>query len=163
MGDDDVERFACAVGWRSRLDPPIPHTYFGNCIGPLFTTTIKSTLLAGNNGFLMAAELFGKALSETVKKKNGVIEDGETVIKSVFAPAPGIGVSGTPKIKFYDVDFGFGKPKKHETISIDYHSVISVNATKELPADIEIGVSLPAKQMDAFISILSEELEGTFY
>ncbi|KAI3723510.1 hypothetical protein L2E82_35138 [Cichorium intybus] len=163
MGDDDVERFICVVGWRSRLDPPLPQTYFGNCIGPSITTTIKITLLAGNNGFLMAAELFRKALSETVKKKNGVIEDGETVIKSAFAPVPTFNVVGTPKIKLYDLDFGCGKPKKHETISIDRLSMISVDASKESPADFEIGVSLPAKQMDALISILSEELEGTFY
>ncbi|KAI3752072.1 hypothetical protein L2E82_23224 [Cichorium intybus] len=163
MGDDDVERFVCAVGWRSRLDPPLPETYFGNCIGVSITPTIKSTVLAGNNGFFMAAELFRKTLSETVKKKNGTIEDGETAIKTAFTPVPEINVSGSPKIKFYDVDFGWGKPKKHETISIDNHNMISVNASKESPADIEIGVSLPGKQMDAFISILSEELEGTFY
>ncbi|KAI3723495.1 hypothetical protein L2E82_35116 [Cichorium intybus] len=163
MGDDDVERLVYAVGLRSRLDPPIPETYFGNCIGVSGTTTIKSTLLAGNDGFLMAAELFGKALCETVKKKNGLIEDGETLIKAVFVPVPGIGVAGSTKIKIYDLDFGWGKPKKYETISIDYRSSISVHASKESPADIEIGVSLPAKQMDAFISIHSEELEGTFY
>ncbi|KAI3518465.1 hypothetical protein L1887_07242 [Cichorium endivia] len=160
-GDNDIERFVCAVDWRSRLDPPLPQTYFGNCVGASITTTLKSTLLAGNNGFLLAAELFGKALKETIKKKNGVIEDGEPLIKTAFAPVPGISVSGTPKTKIYDVDFGWGKPKKHETISIDHNGSISVNASKESPADIEIGVSLPTKQMDAFISIFSEELEGT--
>ncbi|KAI3723506.1 hypothetical protein L2E82_35130 [Cichorium intybus] len=104
------------------------------------------------------------SLSEAVKKKNGLIEDGETLIKAVFVPVPGIGVAGSTKIKIYDLDFGWGKPKKYETISIDYRSsIISVNASKESPADIEIGASLPAKQMDAFISIHSEELEGTFY
>ncbi|KAI3723555.1 hypothetical protein L2E82_35211 [Cichorium intybus] len=56
--------------------------------------------------FLMASELFGKALSEIVKKKNGLIEEGETLIKSVFVPVPGIGVAGSTKIKIYDLDFG---------------------------------------------------------
>ncbi|KAL7614995.1 hypothetical protein Lser_V15G05975 [Lactuca serriola] len=159
-GDDDLERFVCAVDWRSRLDPPVPQTYFGNCVGASITPTVKSTILAGDNGFFTAAELFGKALSETLKKKNGVIVDGETVIKTAFLPIPGLSVSGTPRTKIYDVDFGWGKPKKHETISIDYNSSISVNASKESHADIEIGVSLPAKQLDAFLSIFSEELES---
>ncbi|CAH1436247.1 unnamed protein product [Lactuca virosa] len=156
-GDDDLERFVCAVDWRSRLDPPVPQTYFGNCVGASITPTIKSTILAGENGFLTAAELFGKALSETLKKKNGVIEDGETLIKTAFMPIPGLSVSGTPRTKIYDVDFGWGKPKKHETISIDYNSSISVNASKESHADIEIGstnVDLSTRSPFFFVSDL---------
>ncbi|CAI9264172.1 unnamed protein product [Lactuca saligna] len=160
-GEDDLERFTCMVDWRTRFDPPVPETYFGNCVGASFTSKIKSTILAGDNGFVTAFELFGKALSETLKKKNGVIVDGETVIKTAFLPVPGLTVSGSPKIKFYDLDFGWGKPKRHETISLDYHSSISVNASKESDADIEIGVSLPPKQMDVLLSIFSEELERT--
>ncbi|KAL7614997.1 hypothetical protein Lser_V15G05971 [Lactuca serriola] len=160
-GEDDIERFTCMVDWRTRLKPPVPQTYFGNCIGASLTSKIKSTIIAGENGFLTGFELFTKALSDTVKKKNGVIEDVEMVLKSAFMPVPGLYVSGSPKIKFYDLDFGWGKPKRHETISLDYHSSISVNASKESDADIEIGVSLPAKQMDVLLSIFSEELEGT--
>ncbi|KAL7614996.1 hypothetical protein Lser_V15G05973 [Lactuca serriola] len=159
-GEDDVERFNCMVDWRTRLDPPVPQTYFGNCVGASPTSKIKSTILAGNNGFLTAFELFTKALSDTLKKKNGVIVDGERVIKTAFLPVPGFNVSGSPKIKFYDLEFGWGKPKRHETISLDYHSSISVNASKESDADIEIGVSLPAKQMDVLLSIF-RELDGT--
>ncbi|CAH1436237.1 unnamed protein product [Lactuca virosa] len=161
-GEDDLERILFGVNWRSRLNPPVPETYFGNCVGASFTAKIKTTVLAGDNGFLTAVELIRKTLSETLKKKNGVIEDAEMLIKSLFTPVRGFNVSGSPKIKFYDVDFGWGKPTKHETISIDYFSMISVNASKESDADIEIGVSLPAKQMDALLSIFSEELEGTF-
>ncbi|KAF5755922.1 putative transferase [Helianthus annuus] len=76
---------------------------------------------------------------------------------------PTIGVSGTPKIKIYNVDFGWGKPKKHETPSIDYNGSISVNTCKDSPADIEIGISLPAKQLDAFIFISRDELDSTLY
>ncbi|KAL4576871.1 hypothetical protein LXL04_012971 [Taraxacum kok-saghyz] len=79
-----------------------------------------------------------------------------------YQPVPTIGVSGTPKTKIYDVDFGWGKPKKHETISIDYNGSISVNACKDSSVDMEIGLSLPAKQMDAFISISREVLESLF-
>ncbi|KAI3780764.1 hypothetical protein L2E82_10754 [Cichorium intybus] len=161
--DDDLERFLCAVDWRSRLDPPIPQTYFGNCVGPCLTTLTKSALLADKKGFLTAADIFGRALSETIKNKDGVLKDAETWIERAFQPVPTIGVSGTPKTRIYDVDFGWGKPKKHETISIDYNGSISVNACKESSGDIEIGLSLPAKQMDVFISICGDVLESYFY
>lgn len=161
-GEDDVERFVCAVDWRSRFDPPIPQTYFGNCVGACITPTTKSTLLVNKKGFLVAAELFGKALSETIKNKDGMLKEAETWLKRASEPVPSVGVSGTPKIKIYDVDFGWGKPKKHETVSLDYNRSISVNACKESSTDIEIGLSLPAKQMHAFITIFEDELEATF-
>ncbi|MFS8023820.1 putative transferase [Helianthus anomalus] len=71
-----------------------------------------------------------------------------------------MGVAGTPKINVYDVDFGWGKPEKYETVSLDYNDSISVNASKESSEDLEIGLCLPAKQMDAFISISGNEIES---
>ncbi|KAF5755920.1 putative anthocyanin 6''-O-malonyltransferase [Helianthus annuus] len=153
----------CAVDWRSRIHPPLPQTYFGNCLGPCFCTPTKSSLLASNKGFLTAAEVFGNALSETIKNNDALMKDAETWLERAYDPMPTIGVSGTPKIKIYDVDFEWGKPKKHETPSIDYNGSISVNACKDSPADIEIGICLPAKQLDACISISRDELDTTFY
>ncbi|KAL7588999.1 hypothetical protein Lser_V15G40407 [Lactuca serriola] len=160
--DDDLERLLCAVDWRSRMDPPVPQTYFGNCVGPCFTST-TSTLLKSERGFYIAAELLGKGLSETIKNKDGMLKDAETWLERAFDPVQTTGVSGTPKTKIYDVDFGWGKPKKHETISIDYNGSISINACKDSPVDIEIGLSLPAKQMDAFLSISKDALESSFF
>ncbi|KAJ9550192.1 hypothetical protein OSB04_014237 [Centaurea solstitialis] len=110
-GEDDVEIFVCAIDWRSRIDPPIPQTYFGNCVGASITPKTKSTILAGEKGFLVAAEVFGKALSETIKDKDGMLKDAETWVKRASEPVPQIGVSGTPKVKIYDVDFGWGSRK----------------------------------------------------
>nr|GEW98640.1 malonyl-coenzyme A:anthocyanin 3-O-glucoside-6''-O-malonyltransferase-like [Tanacetum cinerariifolium] len=81
------------------------------------------------------------------------------ILKNSEDPVPTISVAGTPKIKIYDTDFGWGRPKKFETISIDNNGSISVNACAESPEDIEIGFSLPAKQMDAFIRISRNELQ----
>ncbi|KAM0049252.1 putative anthocyanin 6''-O-malonyltransferase [Helianthus debilis subsp. tardiflorus] len=162
-GEDDLERFLCVVDWRSRIHPPLPQTYFGNCVGPCICTPTKSTLLASNTGFRTAAEVLGKALSETIKNKDALMKDAETWLEIAYERVPTIGVSGTPKFRVYDVDFGWGKAKKHETPSIDYNGSISVNACRDSPADIEIGISLPAKQLDAFISISRVELESNFY
>ncbi|KAI3745036.1 hypothetical protein L1987_58136 [Smallanthus sonchifolius] len=162
-GDDDLERFIFPVDWRSRIHPPLPPTYVGNCLGPCITTLTKRSLLAGNKGFQTAAELVGKALSETLKTKDALLKDADTWLERAYEPVLMIGVSGTPKMKVYDIDFGWGKPKKHETPSIDYNGSISVNASKDSAGDIEIGISLPTKQMDAFISISRSELESTFY
>lgn len=157
--ENELERFACVIDWRSRLDPPVPQTYFGNCVGPCLAIT-KSTILTGNKGFVAAVEVVGKSIRETVKNKQGMLKDAETWLDSFFVQIPTVGVAGTPKHDIYDLDFGWGKPKKYETISIDFGQAISVNVSCKSPEDLEFGLSLPAKQMDAFITIYGDELES---
>ncbi|PWA58411.1 Chloramphenicol acetyltransferase-like domain-containing protein [Artemisia annua] len=159
-GEDDLERFICVVDWRTRLNPPVPQIYFGNCVGVCETAKTKSIILSGSKGFLTALELIGKAISETVKNRDGMLKDAETWMDRGFDPMPTLSVAGTPKIKIYDTEFGWGRPKKYETISIDHNGSISVNACAESPKDIEIGLSLPAKQMDAKGFLTALELIG---
>ncbi|XP_071701227.1 malonyl-coenzyme A:anthocyanin 3-O-glucoside-6''-O-malonyltransferase-like [Rutidosis leptorrhynchoides] len=158
-GDNDLERFICTVDWRSRLTPPIPKTYFGNCVGLCDTAKIESKKMSGDAGFINATELLGQALSRTLKNKDGMFKDAEMWLVRACDPAPVIGVAGSPKIKVYDLDFGWGKPSKYETISIDYNGSISVNACKEAPDDIEVGLCLSPKHMDAFVAIFTSELD----
>ncbi|GJZ27425.1 malonyl-coenzyme A:anthocyanin 3-O-glucoside-6''-O-malonyltransferase-like protein [Tanacetum coccineum] len=129
-GEYEVERFLCSMNWRSRLDPPVPQTYFGNCVWAA-TAQTQTTILTGDKGFPTAG----------------------------FLSIPTIGVAGTPKLNVYDVDFGWGKPKKYEVISLDYNDSISANASKDSPEELEIGLCLPPKQMDVFLTISRNELE----
>ncbi|KAK1412388.1 hypothetical protein QVD17_33600 [Tagetes erecta] len=158
-GEYEEERFTCMANWRARLNPPLPPTYFGNCVGPIMATT-KTTSIIGDKGFPIAAELLATAIREGVKCKEGVFKDAETWMERFLRDVPTMGVAGTPKLNVYEVDFGWGKPEKYETISIDFGTTLSVNASKESSEGLEIGLWLPAKQMDAFISISKNELEN---
>lgn len=164
--EDELERFVCQANFRSRMDPPVPETYFGNCVGPC-TAITKTMMLSSKKGFLIAVESIGKAISETIKNKDGVLKNAELWFEMQFkTPAKisaKIGVAGTPKLKIYDIDFGWGKPKKYETISIDSNGSISINACKESPEDLEISLSLSAKQMDAFLTIFNNGLEDLYF
>ncbi|KAK9065236.1 hypothetical protein SSX86_016619 [Deinandra increscens subsp. villosa] len=157
-GEYDVERFACVADWRSRLATPVPQTYFGNCTGLCLAKT-KTTLITGSKGFPTAVELVSTAIREGVESKQGVFE-AETWLEKTFLKVPTVGVAGTPKLNVYDVDFGWGRPEKYETVSLDFNDSISVNASKESWEDLEIGLCLPAKQMDAFITISRKDLES---
>ncbi|KAI9114781.1 hypothetical protein K1719_014479 [Acacia pycnantha] len=53
---------------RSRLDPPIPSAYFGNCIG-VTEAVVETKNLLGDDGFIVALE----AMSESLKR----LEDEE--------------------------------------------------------------------------------------
>ncbi|KAJ0826792.1 putative transferase [Helianthus annuus] len=158
-GEYEVERFACMADWRSRLEPPVPPTYFGNCTGLCMAIT-KTTLITGSNGFPTAVDVLGTAIMQAVNNKEGFFEDMERSLEKGLKQAPTIGVAGTPKLNVYEVDFGWGRPKKYETVSLDFSDAISVNASEEASDDLEIGLCLPGKQMDAFITIYKNELES---
>ncbi|CAH1433582.1 unnamed protein product [Lactuca virosa] len=122
----------------------------------------KTKLLTGKEGFVTATKLLGESLHQVLTDKDGIVKD-YVPLDNLFAelkPTTAMGVAGTPKLKFYDLDFGWGKPKKHETISIDYSGSISVNAYKESNEDLEIGVCLSATEMEAFLSIFDHGLKA---
>lgn len=156
-GDGELEQFIFTVDCRSRLDPPIPANYFGNCGAPC-VTTIENVVLSGEKGFENAAKLIGEGISKMVNNKDGILKDAERWHESFKIPAKKIGVASTPKLNFYDIDYGWGKPKKHETVSIDYNGSISINTCKESTQDLEVGLCLSSMQMEAFANIFNHGL-----
>nr|XP_043614072.1 malonyl-coenzyme A:anthocyanin 3-O-glucoside-6''-O-malonyltransferase-like [Erigeron canadensis] len=158
--NDELQLFGFVIDCRARMDPPIPVAYFGNCLGGCMTIE-KTTLLTGKEGFITAAKVLGENLHKTLTDNDGILKDitfyGELFKNGM--PTTMIGVAGTPKLKFYDMDFGWGKPKKVETISIDYNGSISMNSCKESNEDLEIGVCLSTNEMAVFVRIFDEALE----
>ncbi|KAJ0432402.1 putative anthocyanin 6''-O-malonyltransferase [Helianthus annuus] len=114
----------------------------------------------GENGFVIAAKMIGEGISKLVKNKEGILKDVERWHDGFKIPARKIGVTGTPKFDFYDIDFGWGKPTKYEVVSIDNGGLFSISASKESAQDFEIGVSFPSMQMEAFAKIFSDGLEN---
>ncbi|KAL8228480.1 hypothetical protein R6Q57_016064 [Mikania cordata] len=157
--EDQMQIFSFAIDCRARMNPPIPAAYFGNCVGGCMAME-RTTRLTGKEGFVTAAKLIGESLYKTLTDKEGIVKEIESFgdLFSNGIRTPMIGVSGTPKLKFYDMDFGWGKPKKIETISIDYNGSISMNACKENNEDLEIGVCLPTTQMEFFVRLFNDGL-----
>ncbi|KAI3515260.1 hypothetical protein L1887_14080 [Cichorium endivia] len=158
--NDELEVFGFTIDCKARLDPPIPAAYFGNCV--TFCMAVEKTArLTGKDGFVTAAKLLGETLHKTLTDKDGVVKDFVPLdeLFSEGMPTTVMGVAGTPKLKFYDLDYGWGNPKKHETISIDYNNSISLSACKESNEDLEIGICLSATEMEAFVRIFNHGLE----
>lgn len=158
--NDELQVFGFVVDCRARLVPAIPASYFGNCVAPCGAMA-KTSILTEKEGFVTAAELLGENLHKMLNDKDGIMKDAKTWFDYSFEGTPTfITVTGTPRLKFYDTDFGWGKPKKYETISIDYSGAISMNASKESNEDLEIGVCLSRTEMEAFIPVFKRELEN---
>ncbi|KAJ9548872.1 hypothetical protein OSB04_021415 [Centaurea solstitialis] len=160
--NDERELFTFAVDCRARLDPPIPADYFGNCVRGCRMME-KTALLTGKEGFMAAVKLIGENLHKMLTDKDGILKGVDQLVGDLFAangmPTTVVAVAGTPKLKLYDLDFGWGKPRKHEWISIDFSNSISVSSCKESNEDLEIGVVLSATEMEAFVRMFHDGLE----
>ncbi|KAL9994647.1 putative anthocyanin 6''-O-malonyltransferase [Helianthus debilis subsp. tardiflorus] len=158
--NDEREVFVIPINYRTRMDPPVPAAYFGNCIWGCVAIS-KTTFLMGKEGFIEAAKLIGENLHKVLLDKDGIVND-EVMFRDLFSdgiPTTIISVSGTPKLKLHDIDFGWGKPKKFEKISLDYSASISIDAGKESDQDFEIGICLTPPQMQEFVRIFNLGLE----
>ncbi|GJR68569.1 malonyl-coenzyme A:anthocyanin 3-O-glucoside-6''-O-malonyltransferase-like protein [Tanacetum coccineum] len=120
--NDELILFGFPIDCRARMKPPIPAAYFGNCVGGC-AAVAKTNLLTGKEGFITGAKLIGENLHKTLTDyKDGILKD---VKESFNELVSSVGMSttmtwmvyGTPKLRFYDMDFGWGKPKKLETVS----------------------------------------------
>ncbi|KAL6330405.1 hypothetical protein AAG906_040335 [Vitis piasezkii] len=148
---DEFEHFVFGADCRALLQPPLPATYFGNCLVSCFATT-KTKELMGDNGFIIAAKTIGEAIQERLRKKEGVLKDAEKWISEFETRKEDriVGVAGSPRFAVYDIDFGLGKPKKSEVVSIDMTGSISLNECKNDKETFEIGLSLPDAFEDIF-------------
>nr|GEV35776.1 malonyl-coenzyme A:anthocyanin 3-O-glucoside-6''-O-malonyltransferase-like [Tanacetum cinerariifolium] len=173
LGDAST-RFCFLKAWISVTRSGTDESFLANGSLPIYDSKLlwqrsyrcfaleKPTMLTEKEGFIHAAKLLGERLHSTLTNKNGVFKDLESDI-GVFAdgvPTTIIGVAGTPKLKFYDIDFGWGRPKKVETVSIDYNGSISMNACKESNDDLEIGVCLPVDEMKTFVRTFENGLQA---
>lgn len=61
IDDNVMEYFSCTVDYIARFDPPLPISYFGNCI-IWYIPNIGHVDLIGNEGFTIAAESIGETI-----------------------------------------------------------------------------------------------------
>ncbi|KAI7756598.1 hypothetical protein M8C21_032369 [Ambrosia artemisiifolia] len=71
---DELAAFIFVIDGRSRLDPPIPAAYLGNCVMPCFTLA-RTTILKSKEGFVTAAKLIGQNLHKMLSDKDGIVKD----------------------------------------------------------------------------------------
>ncbi|XP_050215466.1 phenolic glucoside malonyltransferase 1-like [Mercurialis annua] len=149
--------FAFSVDCRSRLEPPVPANYFGNCIAPRDFIT-KAEDFTAENGVCEIAE----RVSGMIKGlENGVLDGmDETLMtmKSVEAVQM-ISVAGSTTFQVYGCDFGWGKPKKVDITSIDRTGAVAINESRDGNGGVEIGLALPINEMEAFSLLFVDGLK----
>ncbi|XP_071740306.1 malonyl-coenzyme A:anthocyanin 3-O-glucoside-6''-O-malonyltransferase-like [Rutidosis leptorrhynchoides] len=151
----ELEMLVFAIDCRARMNPPIPATYFGNCGKPCICRL--DTIVLKNGSFIAIAKLIGEELHKMLTNEGGVLM-AKAPLSEVRLRTK-TSVAGSPKMNFYNMNFGWGNPKKQELISIDYEGSISMNACKESNENMEFGICLSTTEMQAFARIFNDGLE----
>jgi hypothetical protein len=146
------------VDARRRLDAPIPATYFGNCIGFRAPVAERNELL-GEDGVVVAVNVICEAITSL---DDGVLSGSENWLPLIFAIKTQrvVGIAGSPRFKLYNTDFGWGRPRKVEMISIDRTGAICLSDGRDGGGGIEIGLVLKKQEMEVFASLFSRGLEA---
>lgn len=155
---NNLSYFGFNAGGITRLDYPVPTSYFGNCIGFARSMAIQREL-CGEDGIIIAANAIGNKIKELddafLKGAENWISEWEVF----YGSEPHVMVAGSPKLDFYETDFGWGRPKKIEEISIDSGNAMSFTGSRDVKGGIEVGLSLAKAKMDAFASFFTQLLE----
>ncbi|XP_012849895.1 PREDICTED: malonyl-coenzyme:anthocyanin 5-O-glucoside-6'''-O-malonyltransferase-like [Erythranthe guttata] len=98
----------------------MPLNYFGNCLGGGIAK-IKHKTLVGEEGFVIAAEAIALDIKNRVNNKDEVLKGVENWMSDSekFVGMRTVGVSGSPKFDLCDAEFGLGRARKLEVVSID--------------------------------------------
>ncbi|KAK9924921.1 hypothetical protein M0R45_033262 [Rubus argutus] len=145
------------VDARSRLDPPVPETYFGNCVvGRVAVAETKG--LMGVDGLVVAV----KAITEALRSlEHGVFNGAELWVSKFldFSLYDKIySIAGSQRFEVYGTDFGWGRPKKIELVSIDKTDAVSLMDSKNGGGAVEIGLALKKPHMEVFASLFAKGL-----
>ncbi|XP_057792480.1 malonyl-coenzyme:anthocyanin 5-O-glucoside-6'''-O-malonyltransferase-like [Salvia miltiorrhiza] len=165
VDDKETEAFILIADARGRLnamiDPPVPANYFGNCLGGGMAGA-EHGLLAAEEGFPAAAEAIGGEIKRRVHDKDEFLKGAEgwpgAMMK--YMGMRSFLVSDSPKFDLYKADFGWGKGRKVEVVSIDAESyTMSLCNSRDSDGGLEIGMSLPLERMEAFAAIFAGGLK----
>ncbi|WOL07063.1 phenolic glucoside malonyltransferase 2-like [Canna indica] len=116
--------FGFVTDCRPRTHPPLPPSYFGNCLRICRVEADRSELV-GDDGAALAADEIWRVIK---RLEEGAFGGAEHWIRDVheYAAKKALTVAGSPKLRVYDVDFGWGWPRKVEVISIERTGALSL-------------------------------------
>lgn len=144
---------------RSRLDPPLPATYFGNCIAGRGVVAETKGLL-GEDGLFVALN----AISESIKSLDKTVLDGAETWVSRMLNA----LQTTHRVhSIAGILLGFMRQlildgeeqTKIDFVSIDRTGAISFSDSKNGAGGVEVGLVFKKHYMEAFASLFARGLE----
>ncbi|CAL4962041.1 unnamed protein product [Urochloa decumbens] len=143
------------VDHRSRMKPPLPEKYLGNCVGPAFGKAPKIELEAqGAGGLFSACAAVASGIDEAVRDIGTSRMDAW--LDRIREAGSLLTVAGSPRFRVYELDFGFGRPAKVDIVSVARTGAVAVAESRSSAGGMEVGVSLKPAGMERFHKCFAE-------
>ncbi|KAK1290727.1 Phenolic glucoside malonyltransferase 1 [Acorus calamus] len=153
---DEIVHLVFLSDCRSRLDPPVDPGYFGNCVGFCFAKARVGDLL-GKEGFTFACAVISRAVEEAVEEPMGWCE-GFFEEFAKLKPSRLVHVAGSPRFGVYETDFGWGRPRRAELVSMNDGAVVLSDAGGG-EGGVQLSLVLSPLEMDVFTISFLEGFE----
>ncbi|XP_010553967.1 PREDICTED: phenolic glucoside malonyltransferase 2-like [Tarenaya hassleriana] len=146
--------------YRHRFDPPLPATYFGNCIYPVICHDKTAGAFMEEKGFGTAVQILSDMVKSLESRRMETIpEEFEEGFKSARRVSQLGSAAGSTRLGIYGSDFGWGRPDKVEIISIDQSEAFSMAEKRDGEVGgIEMGLCLEKREMDKVVSLFNDGL-----
>lgn len=162
--DNQPVRLLVLADCRDQVIPPLPSTYFGNCICPGVAQTTAKQLLEGDMSFAAGLiEEVIKSCKSEVQLNNYIdwIESRNLCVFDVFDHRYCFNVVGSPRYPVYDdIDFGWGKPLSVQPATINEIGAMVLVAGRAGGGSIDVSTRLPRDQMETLKRILTSRAEA---
>ncbi|KAH7845718.1 hypothetical protein Vadar_005166 [Vaccinium darrowii] len=147
-----------SVDCRARLEPPLPSTYFGNCTTGYIIDEDPNKLME-EDGVAIAALAICEAIGGF---HDGVLKGAKQLIPNLLSIRKEggflISIASSPRFKVYEIDFGWGRPKKVEMV-IENSGALSLSDSRDGNGGVEIGVVLEKHETEEFASLFARGLK----
>ncbi|XP_044468138.1 phenolic glucoside malonyltransferase 1-like [Mangifera indica] len=151
-----------AADYRSRLEPPVPANYVGNCVMSHAMVATKGDYTKEDGVAFVAEKLSDMIRGIERGELEGTKETLENYIEMMKSVPGGImlGLAGSIQFDVYGSDFGWGRPKKVEIVSIDRGGAIGLAKSRDESGGVEVGLVLEKQEMEAFASLFVDGLKN---
>ncbi|KAJ3678691.1 hypothetical protein LUZ60_002494 [Juncus effusus] len=137
---------------RSILNLPVPSAYTGNCLHGTYVDLMGS-ILASTDGLVQAtiatARAVRRAKSEPLKGIEGVPEGLKVFVSGI--------------LRYYDADFGWGRPERVETIMENNGEAQAIIYAGKEKGTVQVSLVLPKCDMEKFSDVFMKGLDVATY
>ncbi|KAH0934501.1 hypothetical protein HID58_011618, partial [Brassica napus] len=151
--------FMYVADFRDRLDPPVPVSYFGNCVMPINIAGYKAKTFLGEDGFVNGVHILSDSIRYLSSRGvESIWELYEKGIKTFDPSVEKLSVGGSNRFGIYGSDFGWGRPVNTELVSLSRNILFTMSERRDDTSGVEIGICLKKCEMDAFIPLFQNGL-----
>ncbi|KDP39567.1 hypothetical protein JCGZ_02587 [Jatropha curcas] len=156
---DEEMRIICIVNARNKFNPPIPKGYYGNCIAYSVAIARAGDLCGNPIGY--ALELVRKAKTNVTEEYMRSVADLMVVKgRPKFTMVRSFLVSGAAKMRFDEVDFGWGRAVYGGPAMGHVASFHIAGRNKKGEDGVIVTLCLPRLAMQRFVKELDSLLKG---